>query len=83
LSRDECADGKMAVFALIFKRCSLAGSLIGPPREIKQMLELFAEKGVRTWNNNVPMRDANKAVVDMVAGKARYRYVLVNEKHIA
>ena len=55
------------MFALIFKRCSLAGSLIGPPREIKQMLELFAEKGVRTWNNNVPMRDANKAVVDMVA----------------
>jgi alcohol dehydrogenase (NADP+) len=47
------------------------------------MLELFAEKGVWTWNNNVPMRDANKAVVDMVAGKARYRYVLVNEKHIA
>ena len=47
------------------------------------MLELFAEKGVRTWNNNVPIKDANKAVVDMAAGKARYRFVLVNEKHIA
>ena len=73
----------MAVFALIFKRCSLAGSLIGSPQEIKQMLELFAEKGVRTWNNNVPMNDANRAIVDMVDGKARYRYVLVNENHIA
>jgi alcohol dehydrogenase (NADP+) len=61
LSRSECADGKMAVFALIFKRCSLTGSLISPPREIKQMLEFFAEKGVRTWNNNVPMTEANKA----------------------
>jgi alcohol dehydrogenase (NADP+) len=47
------------------------------------MLKLFAEKGVRAWNNNLPMKDANKAVVDMDAGKARYRYVLVNEKHVA
>lgn len=27
------------------------------------------------------MKEANQAVVDMDAGKARYRYVLVNEKH--
>ena len=71
------------MFALILKRCSLAGSLIGPPREIRQMLDLFAEKGVRTWNNNVPIKEANKALVDMNAGKARYRYVLVNEDNIA
>lgn len=73
----------MVVFALILKRCSLAGSLIGPPQEIRQMLDLFAEKGVRTWNNNVPMKDANKAILDMHAGKARYRYVLVNEENVA
>ena len=71
------------MFALILKRCSFAGSLIGPPREIGQTLDLFAEKGVRTWNNNVPIKDANKAIVDMQAGKARYRYVLVNEDNIA
>lgn len=29
-----------------------------------------------------PMRDANQVVVDMDKGLARYRYVLVNEKHI-
>ncbi|EON66752.1 hypothetical protein W97_05998 [Coniosporium apollinis CBS 100218] len=70
------------IFALIEKRCTIGGSAIGSPDEIKDMLKLYAEKGVRTWNNNVPMKDANKAVVDMEAGKARYRYVLVNEKHL-
>ena len=44
------------------------------------MLDLFAKKGVTTWNNNVPMADANKAIVDMEDGKARYRYVLVNDE---
>jgi alcohol dehydrogenase (NADP+) len=29
------------------------------------------------------MKDANKAIVDMDDGKARYRIVLVNEKHAA
>ncbi|EXJ77783.1 hypothetical protein A1O3_10012 [Capronia epimyces CBS 606.96] len=70
------------MFALIAKRVTITGSMIGSPKEIQQMLDLFAEKGVHTWNNNVPMTEANKAVVDMVDGKARYRYVLVNEKHL-
>lgn len=69
-------------FALIAKRIKITGSLIGSPKEIKSMLEFFAEKGVNSWNVNVPMKDANKAIVDMDAGKARYRYVLVNEKHV-
>ena len=69
-------------FALITKRVNIGGSMIGSPEEIKKMLQLFAEKGVHTWSNNVPMTDANKAVADMDAGKARYRYVLVNEKHL-
>ncbi|KAI1616908.1 zinc-binding alcohol dehydrogenase [Exophiala viscosa] len=70
------------MFQLISKRVSIGGSLIGSPQEIKDMLKLFVEKGVHTWNVNVPMSEANKAVVDMDAGKARYRYVLVNEKHL-
>ncbi|KAF7926413.1 uncharacterized protein EAE98_006708 [Botrytis deweyae] len=70
------------MFSLILKKLSIGASLIGPPHEIKDMLALFAEKGVKTWNNNIPMKDANQAIVDMEDGKARYRYVLVNEKHI-
>ena len=67
-------------FSLIAKGVKMGGSSIGSPDEIREMLSLFAEKGVRTWNVNVPMKECNRAVVDMEDGKARYRYVLVNEK---
>jgi len=43
------------------------------------MLNFFAEKGVKTWNNNRPMKDANTVIPDMENGKARYRYVLCNQ----
>lgn len=69
-------------FALIAKSVKITGSMIGAPGEIREMLDFFAEKGVKTWNNNVPMKDANKAIVDMEDGKARYRYVLVNEDNV-
>ncbi|RMD42590.1 hypothetical protein DV735_g2535, partial [Chaetothyriales sp. CBS 134920] len=68
-------------FALIGKGVKIGGSSIGSPEAIRQMLDLFATKGVRTWNNNYPLKEANKAIVDMEAGRARYRIVLVNEKH--
>ncbi len=72
-----------SAFTLIAKSVKVGGSSIGSPSEIRQMLDVFAKSGVRTWNNNVPMKDANRAIVDMEAGKARYRIVLVNEKHVA
>ena len=45
------------------------------------MLDLSAKKGVKPWIQSRPLKDANQAVLDMVANKARYRYVLVNESH--
>lgn len=45
------------------------------------MLELAVEKKVQPWIIKRPMDDVNKAVPDMLDGKARYRYVLVNEKN--
>ncbi|KAF6226372.1 hypothetical protein HO133_009238 [Letharia lupina] len=68
-------------FSLIAKGCKIGGSAIGAPHEIEEMLELTAKKGVKPWIQKRPMKDANEAVVDMDAGKARYRYVLVNEAH--
>jgi alcohol dehydrogenase (NADP+) len=56
----------------------LEGSLIGSPGEIREMLDLAAEKGVKPWVTTRPMKDANQALVDMHEGKPRYRYVLVN-----
>ncbi|KAF2419884.1 GroES-like protein [Tothia fuscella] len=68
-----------SAFALIPKQCKIAGSLIGSPAEIEEMLELAVKKNVKAWIEPRPMKEANKAVVDMEDGKARYRYVLVNE----
>lgn len=68
----------VSAFDLIGKRVSIWGSMTGGPQDIADMLKFFADNKVHTWNNNVPMQDANKAVVDMEAGKARYRYVLCN-----
>lgn len=75
-------DGALTLpaFSLIPKRAKIGGSLIGSPAEIREMLELAAEKKVRSWVQERPMKDANQAVLDMNDGKARYRYVLVNEQ---
>lgn len=46
------------------------------------MLDISAKKGVRPWIQKRPLKEANQAVLDMSANKARYRYVLVNEGHV-
>ncbi|PHH91729.1 hypothetical protein CDD83_10507 [Cordyceps sp. RAO-2017] len=68
----------MPVRPLIMGRRQLAGSLIGSPKEIRDMFALAAEKKVRPWVEKRPMSDANATIVDMEAGKPRFRYVLVN-----
>ncbi|KAG0652922.1 NADP-dependent alcohol dehydrogenase VII [Hyphodiscus hymeniophilus] len=69
------------VFALIGKGCKLGGSGIGSPADIAEMFEFAVKNNIHPFIQERPMKDANQAVVDMDAGKARYRYVLVNEKH--
>lgn len=75
-------DGSMEIPAvhLILKGIKLTGSLVGSPSEIREMLDLVAAKGIKPWVQERPMKDANQAIVDMEDGKARYRYVLVNEQ---
>jgi D-arabinose 1-dehydrogenase-like Zn-dependent alcohol dehydrogenase len=65
---------------LLASRCAkVAGSFIGAPHEIREMLQLAVDKNVVPWVTERPMKDANAAIVDMAKGKARYRYVLVND----
>jgi len=73
----------MNAFAFIAKGVKMGGSMIGPPWQIEEMLNFVAEKKIRPWIQQVPMKEANKAIVDMDAGKARYRISLVNEKHVS
>ncbi|KAL3456042.1 chaperonin 10-like protein [Aspergillus heterothallicus] len=70
------------VFTLLSSAVKVTGSAIGPPNQIKEMLDLAVEKKIVPWTQTRPLAEANQAVVDMEAGKARYRYVLVNEEHI-
>ena len=68
-------------FALILKGAKIGGSAIGSPEDIREMLDLAVSHQVKPWIEERPMKEANQAIVDMDAGKARYRYVLVNEAH--
>jgi D-arabinose 1-dehydrogenase-like Zn-dependent alcohol dehydrogenase len=65
--------------ALIGMGLSLSGSKIGNPTEIREMLALVEQKNIRPWVEERPMEEANHAILDMDQGKARYRYVLVNQ----
>jgi alcohol dehydrogenase (NADP+) len=68
-------------FTLIASGIKVGGSAIGAPHEIQEMLQLAADQKIKPWIQERPLKDANKVVVDFEEGKARYRYVLVNEKH--
>ncbi|KAL8650638.1 MAG: hypothetical protein Q9226_005059 [Calogaya cf. arnoldii] len=63
---------------MCFRGLQLAGSLIGPPAEIREMLEFAAKHGVHPIVQEKPMKEANQVVMDVDKGLARYRYVLVN-----
>lgn len=73
-------DGMIPVqaFNLIAGRKRFGGSMIGSTADIKEMLQLAADKNIQPWIEERSMKDANKAVIDMNDGKARFRYVLVN-----
>lgn len=67
---------KLPVFPLVSNNCSIGGSLIGSPKEIREMIALVHKSSIRTWLKIWPMADINKALVDMHEGNARYRHVL-------
>ncbi|KAF4977541.1 hypothetical protein FZEAL_5912 [Fusarium zealandicum] len=69
----------VSAWALVPPRRRLAGSLIGSPKEIQELFQLAADKQIIPWVEKRPMSDANQAIIDMEAGKPRFRYVLVNE----
>ncbi|KAK3074654.1 hypothetical protein LTR53_002732 [Teratosphaeriaceae sp. CCFEE 6253] len=72
----------MNAFAFIAKGVKFGGSAIGPPWQIEEMLNFAAEKGIHPWINKYPMSEANQAIKDFEAGKAKFRITLVNEKHL-
>jgi uncharacterized zinc-type alcohol dehydrogenase-like protein len=64
------------VFGLIFKRRSLAGSLIGGLKETQEMLDFCAERAITADIEMIPMPDINKAYERMLKGDVKYRFVI-------
>jgi alcohol dehydrogenase (NADP+) len=56
---------------------------ITDPRFWSLVLQFAAKHKIHPFIQERPLKEVNQAVIDMDKGNARYRYVLVNEKHAA
>ncbi len=66
------------VFPLIFKRRSIAGSLIGGIAETQEMLDFCAEKGIVADIEMIAMQDIEQAYGRMQRSDVKYRFVIDN-----
>ena len=65
-----------AVWPLIMKRRSIAGSAIGGIRETREMLEFCALHGILSDVEVIPIQQINEAWERMVRNDVRYRFVI-------
>jgi uncharacterized zinc-type alcohol dehydrogenase-like protein len=65
-----------SVFNLIFKRRSLAGSLIGGIQETQEMLDFCAKHNIVSDIEIIAMKDINESYERMVKGDVKYRFVI-------
>jgi uncharacterized zinc-type alcohol dehydrogenase-like protein len=63
-------------FSLIGGERSLAGSNIGSPRDLREMLEVAARHNIKAVTESFAMKDANTAVDRVKKNQVRYRAVL-------
>ncbi|MDB4988222.1 MAG: zinc-binding dehydrogenase family protein [Myxococcaceae bacterium] len=64
------------VATLVFKRRSLAGSLIGGIAETQEMLDYCAEHGIVSDIELIPIQKVNEAYDRMVKSDVKYRFVI-------
>ncbi len=64
------------IFNLIFKRRSLAGSLIGGIAETQEMLDFCAEHDIVSDIEMIPMASINEAYERMLKSDVKYRFVI-------
>lgn len=64
------------MFALIGKRRSLAGSLIGGIPETQEMLDFCAEHGIVSDIERIAIQDINGAYERMIRSDVKYRFVI-------
>jgi uncharacterized zinc-type alcohol dehydrogenase-like protein len=66
------------ISALIFKRRSIAGSLIGGIAETQEMLDFCAEKGIVADVEMIPIKKIDEAYDRMQKSDVKYRFVIDN-----
>ncbi|MFZ9642974.1 MAG: zinc-binding dehydrogenase, partial [Candidatus Methylopumilus sp.] len=65
-----------SVANLIFKRRSLAGSLIGGIQETQEMLDFCAEHNITSDIELIDIQDINEAYERMIKSDVKYRFVI-------
>src|SRR5450830_1731199 len=66
------------ISALVFKRRSIAGSLIGGIAETQEMLDFCAAKGIVADIELIPAQQINTAYARMLKSDVKYRFVIDN-----
>ena len=65
-----------AVFNLVLKRRSIAGSMIGGIPETQEMLDFCAKHGITSDNETIKMQDIETAYARMLKSDVKYRFVI-------
>ncbi len=68
----------LQAFPLIAGQRAVAGSPIGSPRDLHEMLDVAARHGVKAITERFAMAKANDAIAKVKKSKVRYRAVLTN-----
>lgn len=69
----------MHAFDFVLNGAFIGGSHVGSKSECLEMLELAASKGIRPWIEELPMKDAKKAIEGVGKNAVKYRYVLTQD----
>jgi uncharacterized zinc-type alcohol dehydrogenase-like protein len=67
-----------SVMNLVFRRRTIAGSLIGGIKETQEMLDFCAEKNIVADIEMIPIQKINEAYDRMVKSDVKYRFVIDN-----
>jgi uncharacterized zinc-type alcohol dehydrogenase-like protein len=65
-----------SVFPMIFKRRSLAGSMIGGIPETQEMLDFCGAHGITADIELIPIQEVNTAYERMLKSDVKYRFVI-------
>jgi uncharacterized zinc-type alcohol dehydrogenase-like protein len=66
----------LGIGSLLFRRRSLAGSIIGGIRETQEMLDFCAEHGIVSDIELIPIQQINQAFQRLAKSDVKYRFVI-------